>query len=170
MNIGQNGACMINFLPERQPMVVGSAEKHGSLTAEGGLFRSTGGNMIDSQLVICLILFALTCIGYVTNIWSLGTTALAFLVGCLPQLIVAAFYSALILPRFCPVKESALDRNAGKDGEAALSPAAEIAGAVPSIMDNGSCSQLDLVGGGWLYAVAACAVTAGWIMTVFPAR
>ena len=48
-------------------MAVGSAEKHGLLTAEGSLFRSTGGNMIDSQLVICLILFVLACIGYVTN-------------------------------------------------------------------------------------------------------
>ena len=41
-------------------------------------------------------------------------------------------------------------------------------GAVPYIMDYGSYSQLDLVKGGWLYAIVACIVTVGWIMTVFP--
>ena len=48
----------------------------------------------------------------------------------LPLLIVTVFYSALILPRFCPVKENALDKNAKKGGEAALSPVAEVAGIV----------------------------------------
>ena len=53
---------------------------------------------MDSQLVICLILFVLTCIGYITNIWSLGTTALVSLValsltGCLTPAEALGYFS-----------------------------------------------------------------------------
>ena len=40
--------------------------------------------------------------------------------------------------------------------------------AVPCIMEYGGYSQQDLLRGGWLYAVLACVLSVGWIMTVMP--
>lgn len=34
---------------------------------------------MSTQLIICLVIFALTCIGYMTGVWSLGTVAMASL-------------------------------------------------------------------------------------------
>ena len=41
-------------------------------------------------------------------------------------------------------------------------------GAVPPIMDYGSYGQVDLVKGGWLYAIISAVVSIGWIMTMYP--
>ena len=35
---------------------------------------------MSTQLIICLVIFALTCIGYMTGVWSLGTVAMVSLV------------------------------------------------------------------------------------------
>ncbi len=41
-------------------------------------------------------------------------------------------------------------------------------GAVPYMMEYGNYSQMDLVKGGWLYAIISCVVSVGWIMSMYP--
>lgn len=41
-------------------------------------------------------------------------------------------------------------------------------GAVPYMMEYGNYSQMDLVKGGWLYAIISCVVSVGWMMTMYP--
>lgn len=41
-------------------------------------------------------------------------------------------------------------------------------GAVPYIMDLGGYNQGHMIKQGILFSVAACVVSVGWIMTVFP--
>ena len=53
---------------------------------------------MSTQLIICLVIFALTCIGYMTGVWSLGTVAMASLValsltGCLAPSEALAYFS-----------------------------------------------------------------------------
>lgn len=53
---------------------------------------------MSTQLIICLVIFALTCIGYMTGVWSLGTVAMASLValsltGCLVSSEALAYFS-----------------------------------------------------------------------------
>ena len=40
--------------------------------------------------------------------------------------------------------------------------------AVPYIMEYGGYDQRDLIRGGWLYALIACALSVGWTMTIMP--
>lgn len=40
--------------------------------------------------------------------------------------------------------------------------------AVPYMMEYGNYDQKDLLKGGWLYAIIACIVSVGWIMTMYP--
>ncbi len=40
--------------------------------------------------------------------------------------------------------------------------------AVPYIMEYGGYDQRDLIRGGWLYALIACTLSVGWIMTIMP--
>ena len=45
---------------------------------------------MSTQLIICLVIFALTCTGYITGVWSLGTVAMTSLTalsltGCSPR-------------------------------------------------------------------------------------
>ena len=40
--------------------------------------------------------------------------------------------------------------------------------AVPYMMEYGGYTQKDLIRGGWLFAVLACIISVGWIMTVMP--
>lgn len=40
--------------------------------------------------------------------------------------------------------------------------------AVPYMMEYGGYNQRDLIRGGWLYALIACVVSVGWIMTIMP--
>ena len=40
--------------------------------------------------------------------------------------------------------------------------------AVPYMMEYGNYDQKDLLKGGWLYAIIACVVSVGWIMTMYP--
>ena len=40
--------------------------------------------------------------------------------------------------------------------------------AVPYMMDFGGYGQKELLRGGWLYALIACAVSVGWTMSVMP--
>ena len=40
--------------------------------------------------------------------------------------------------------------------------------AVPYIMEYGGYDQRDLIRGGWLYALIACVLSVGWIMTIMP--
>ena len=53
---------------------------------------------MSTQLIICLVIFALTCIGYMTGVWSLGTVAMVSLValsltGCLTPSEALAYFS-----------------------------------------------------------------------------
>lgn len=40
--------------------------------------------------------------------------------------------------------------------------------AVPYMMEYGNYDQKDLLKGGWLYAIIACVISVGWIMTMYP--
>lgn len=40
--------------------------------------------------------------------------------------------------------------------------------AVPYMMEYGGYTQKDLIRGGWLFAVLACIISVGWIMTIMP--
>ena len=53
---------------------------------------------MSTQLVICLVIFALTCAGYMTGVWSLGTVAMTSLcalslTGCLTAKDALAYFS-----------------------------------------------------------------------------
>ena len=53
---------------------------------------------MSTQLVICLIIFVLTCIGYMTGVWSLGTVAMTSiaalsLTGCLTAKDALSYFS-----------------------------------------------------------------------------
>ena len=53
---------------------------------------------MSTQLIICLVIFVLTCIGYMTGIWSLGTVAMTSLTalsltGCLTPSDALAYFS-----------------------------------------------------------------------------
>ncbi len=53
---------------------------------------------MSTQLIICLVIFALTCIGYMTGVWSLGTVAMTSLAalsltGCLAPSEALAYFS-----------------------------------------------------------------------------
>ena len=53
---------------------------------------------MSTQLIICLIIFVLTCIGYMTGVWSLGTVAMTSiaalsLTGCLTAKDALAYFS-----------------------------------------------------------------------------
>lgn len=53
---------------------------------------------MTTQLAICLVIFVLTCIGYMTGIWSLGTVSMISIValsltGCLPAKDALAYFS-----------------------------------------------------------------------------
>ncbi|MBQ6324995.1 MAG: anion permease [Clostridia bacterium] len=58
---------------------------------------------MSDHLIICLALFVLTCAGYIANIWSLATVAMASvaalsLTGCLPQKeILACFANDIVI-------------------------------------------------------------------------
>ena len=40
--------------------------------------------------------------------------------------------------------------------------------AVPYMMEYGGYDQRDLIRGGWLYALLACVLSVGWVMTIMP--
>ena len=53
---------------------------------------------MTTQLAICLVIFVLTCIGYMTGVWSLGTVSMISiaalsLTGCLPAKDALAYFS-----------------------------------------------------------------------------
>ena len=53
---------------------------------------------MTTQLAICLVIFVLTCIGYMTGVWSLGTVSMVSiaalsLTGCLPAKDALAYFS-----------------------------------------------------------------------------
>ena len=53
---------------------------------------------MSTQLIICLVIFVLTCTGYITGIWSLGTVAMASLsalalTGCLSAKEAVAYFA-----------------------------------------------------------------------------
>ena len=53
---------------------------------------------MTTQLAICLVIFALTCVGYITGIWSLATVAMASvaalsLTGCLTASEALGYFS-----------------------------------------------------------------------------
>lgn len=53
---------------------------------------------METQLIICLIIFVLTCIGYMTNTWSLGTVSMLSVVtlsltGCLTAKDALSYFS-----------------------------------------------------------------------------
>ena len=55
-------------------------------------------NVMSAQLITCLVIFALTCIGYMTGVWSLATVAMASvaalsLTGCLSAVDALACFS-----------------------------------------------------------------------------
>ena len=58
---------------------------------------------MSDHLIICLVLFVLTCAGYIANVWSLATVAMASvaalsLTGCLPQKeILACFANDIVI-------------------------------------------------------------------------
>ena len=58
---------------------------------------------MSTQLILCLIIFALTCAGYITGVWSLATVAMASvaalsLTGCLPaEEALACFASNTVI-------------------------------------------------------------------------
>ncbi|MBR1565841.1 MAG: anion permease [Oscillospiraceae bacterium] len=53
---------------------------------------------MSTQLIICLVIFVLTCVGYMTGVWSLGTVAMTSiaalsLTGCLTAKDALAYFS-----------------------------------------------------------------------------
>ncbi len=53
---------------------------------------------MSTQLIICLVIFVLTCAGYITGVWSLGTVAMASLAalsltGCLSAKDAVAYFA-----------------------------------------------------------------------------
>lgn len=53
---------------------------------------------MSTQLIICLVIFVLTCAGYMTGVWSLGTVAMTSLAalsltGCLKPSEALAYFA-----------------------------------------------------------------------------